>query len=85
MFGPNPNPNKPYRDSGHQRYRVWCRLAALRPASTIDKKTKGPMLFNTPLFFVFFIVFLLFYGLIFVQKKPRLYFILVASLVFYGA
>jgi len=43
------------------------------------------MLFNTPLFFVFFIVFLLFYGLIFVQKKPRLYFILVASLVFYGA
>jgi len=43
------------------------------------------MLFNTPIFFVFFIVFLLFYGLIFVQKRPRLYFILVASLVFYGA
>ena len=43
------------------------------------------MLFNTPIFFVFFIIFLLIYGLIFVQKKPRLYFILVASLVFYGA
>lgn len=43
------------------------------------------MLFNTPIFFVFFVIFLLFYGLIFVQKKPRLYFILVASLVFYGA
>ena len=43
------------------------------------------MLFNTPIFFVFFVIFLLFYGLIFVQKRPRLYFILVASLVFYGA
>ena len=43
------------------------------------------MLFNTPIFFVFFIVFLLIYGLILTQKRPRLYFILVASLVFYGA
>lgn len=43
------------------------------------------MLFNTPLFFWFFIVFLLFYGFIFLQKTPRLYLILVASLVFYGA
>ena len=43
------------------------------------------MVFNTPIFFVFFIVFLIFYGLIFVQKTPRLYFILIASLVFYGA
>lgn len=43
------------------------------------------MVFNTPIFFVFFIVFLLFYGLVFVQKTPRIYFILVASLVFYGA
>jgi alginate O-acetyltransferase complex protein AlgI len=43
------------------------------------------MVFNTPIFFVFFIVFLLFYGLVFVQKTPRVYFILVASLVFYGA
>lgn len=43
------------------------------------------MLFNTPIFFVFFVVFLLIYGLILVQKRPRLYFILVASLVFYGA
>ena len=43
------------------------------------------MLFNTPIFFVFFVVFLLIYGLILVQKRPRLYFVLVASLVFYGA
>lgn len=43
------------------------------------------MVFNTPIFFVFFVVFLLFYGLVFVQKTPRVYFILIASLVFYGA
>ncbi len=43
------------------------------------------MLFNTPIFFVFFVVFLLIYGLLLVQKRPRLYFILVASFVFYGA
>lgn len=43
------------------------------------------MLFNTPIFFVFFMVFLLFYGFIFLSKTPRLYLILVASLVFYGA
>ena len=43
------------------------------------------MLFNTPIFFVFFVVFVLIYGLILAQKRPRLYFILVASLVFYGA
>jgi len=43
------------------------------------------MVFNTPIFFVFFVVFLLIYGLILVQNRPRLYFILVASLVFYGA
>ena len=43
------------------------------------------MVFNTPIFFVFFVIFLLFYGLVFLQKRPRLYFVLVASLVFYGA
>lgn len=43
------------------------------------------MLFNTPLFFLFFIIFLLFYGFVFLQRTPRLYLILVASLVFYGA
>jgi len=43
------------------------------------------MLFNTPIFFLFFIIFLLFYGFVFLQKTPRLYLILVASLVFYGA
>lgn len=43
------------------------------------------MLFNTPLFFFFFVIFILFYGFVFLQRKPRIYFILVASLVFYGA
>ncbi len=43
------------------------------------------MLFNTPIFLLFFLVFLLFYGFVFLRQTPRLYFILVASLVFYGA
>ena len=43
------------------------------------------MLFNTPIFFLFFIVFFLFYGFVFLQKKPRLCLIIVSSLVFYGA
>ncbi len=42
------------------------------------------MLFNTPIFFVFLIVFLLFYGFVFLRRTPRVYFILVSSLVFYG-
>lgn len=42
------------------------------------------MLFNTPIFFVFLMVFLLFYGFVFLRHKPRIYFILVSSLVFYG-
>jgi len=43
------------------------------------------MLFNTPLFFIFFVVFVFFYGFVFLRKIPRTYFILIASLVFYGA
>ncbi len=43
------------------------------------------MLFNTPIFFVFFVFFLAIYGLLLTRSKPRVYFILVASLVFYGA
>ncbi|NNL94658.1 MAG: MBOAT family protein, partial [Xanthomonadales bacterium] len=43
------------------------------------------MLFNTPIFFFFFVIFLFFYGFIFLRQTPRVYFILVASLVFYGA
>jgi len=43
------------------------------------------MVFNTPIFFFFFIIFLFFYGFVFLRQKPRVYFILVASLVFYGA
>ena len=43
------------------------------------------MLFNAPIFFAFFVVFLLIYGVVLLQKRPRLYFILISSLVFYGA
>lgn len=43
------------------------------------------MLFNTPIFFLFFLIFILFYGFVFLRQKPKLYFILVSSLVFYGA
>lgn len=42
------------------------------------------MLFNTPIFFVFLLAFLMFYGFVFLRHKPRIYFILVSSLVFYG-
>ena len=43
------------------------------------------MLFNTPIFFLFFLVFIFFYGFIFLKHKPKIYFTLVSSLVFYGA
>ena len=43
------------------------------------------MIFNTPIFFWFFAVFILFYGFVFLKQTPKLYLILVGSLVFYGA
>jgi len=43
------------------------------------------MIFNTPLFFVFFVVFLGLYGLVLGRGRSRVYLIVVASLVFYGA
>ena len=43
------------------------------------------MIFNTPMFFWFFAIFILFYGFVFLKQKPRVYLILVGSLVFYGA
>ncbi len=43
------------------------------------------MIFNTPIFFLFFVVFFLGYGFIFLKHRPKVYFILVSSLVFYGA
>lgn len=43
------------------------------------------MIFNTPIFFLFFCIFILFYGFVFLQHKPKVYLILVGSLVFYGA
>jgi alginate O-acetyltransferase complex protein AlgI len=43
------------------------------------------MIFNTPIFFWFFLVFMIFYGLVFVKQKPKVYLVIVASLVFYGA
>ncbi|MCW9018292.1 MAG: MBOAT family protein, partial [Kangiellaceae bacterium] len=43
------------------------------------------MIFNTPLFFLFFAIFILFYGFAFLRQKPKVYLILVGSLIFYGA
>ncbi len=43
------------------------------------------MIFNTPIFFWFFCIFILFYGFVFIKQTPRVYLILVGSLVFYGA
>lgn len=43
------------------------------------------MIFNTPLFFWFFAIFILCYGFIFLRQTPRVYLIVAGSLVFYGA
>jgi D-alanyl-lipoteichoic acid acyltransferase DltB (MBOAT superfamily) len=43
------------------------------------------MIFNTPIFFWFFCIFILFYGFAFLKQTPKVYLILVSSLVFYGA
>ncbi|NVJ49122.1 MAG: MBOAT family protein [Gammaproteobacteria bacterium] len=43
------------------------------------------MIFNTPLFFLFFAVFFLCYGFVFLRHKPRVYLIITGSLIFYGA
>ncbi len=42
------------------------------------------MLFNTPLFLYFFAVFFLLYSFVFLRRTPRLWLILVGSLVFYA-
>ncbi len=43
------------------------------------------MIFNTPIFYFFFLIFFFFYGFVFLRRRPKVYFIVVASLVFYGA
>lgn len=43
------------------------------------------MIFNTPLFFWFFCIFVIFYGFVFLKQTPRVYLILVGSFIFYGA
>jgi D-alanyl-lipoteichoic acid acyltransferase DltB (MBOAT superfamily) len=43
------------------------------------------MIFNTPIFFWFFCIFILFYGFAFLKQTPKVYMLLVSSLVFYGA
>ncbi len=42
------------------------------------------MLFNTPLFLYFFAAFFLLYGTVFLRRTPRVWLILVGSLVFYA-
>ena len=39
------------------------------------------MIFNTPLFYLFFVIFVLFYGLVLLRHKPKVYLIVVASLI----
>jgi len=43
------------------------------------------MIFNTPIFFLFFSIFLLLYGFIFHQHRAKILLILTGSLIFYGA
>lgn len=43
------------------------------------------MIFNTPLFYWFFIIFFAFYGFVCLSQKPKVLLIVVGSLVFYGA
>ena len=43
------------------------------------------MIFNTPIFFWFFCIFILFYGFAFLKQSHKIYMLLVSSLVFYGA
>jgi D-alanyl-lipoteichoic acid acyltransferase DltB (MBOAT superfamily) len=43
------------------------------------------LIFNTPVFFAFFLAFLALYGLVFLRRRPRIYLIVVSSLIFYGA
>ena len=43
------------------------------------------MIFNTPIFYLFFFIFVIFYGLVLLRHRPKIYLIVVASLVFYGA
>jgi len=42
------------------------------------------MLFNTPLFFLFFSIFFVLYSFVFLRRRPRILLILVGSLVFYA-
>ncbi len=42
------------------------------------------MIFNTPIFYLFFVLFVLFYGVLLLRQRPRVYLIVVASLIFYG-
>lgn len=42
------------------------------------------MLFNTPLFFLFFVCFFTLYSIVFLKRYPRLLLILVGSLIFYA-
>ncbi len=43
------------------------------------------MIFNTPLFYAFFAVFILIYGLLVIRHRAKVFLILISSLVFYGA
>ena len=42
------------------------------------------MIFNTPIFFFFFLAFLFVYGLLLERHRPKIFTLVVASLIFYG-
>jgi D-alanyl-lipoteichoic acid acyltransferase DltB (MBOAT superfamily) len=62
-----------------------------RPVGPLNEMRAGPaargpaLIFNTPIFFFFFLAFVVLYGLVIVQRRPRVYLIVVSSLIFYGA
>ena len=43
------------------------------------------MLFNTPLFFWFFLIFFLLFNFVFVERRKHLWLLVVSSLIFYGS
>ena len=52
---------------------------------SFTRRGKAGLIFNTPIFFFFFLAFFSIYGLILVRQRPRVALIIVSSLVFYGA
>ena len=50
-----------------------------------DEPGGSDLIFNTPVFFYFFLLFVTLYGLVLASRRHRVFLIVLASLVFYGA